>query len=30
MADLLIARIAGDAVPPRTVLPTRLVLRASG
>ena len=29
MADLLLARIAGEPVPPRTVLPTRLVVRAS-
>ena len=29
MADLLLARIAGEAVPPQTVLPTRLVVRAS-
>jgi DNA-binding LacI/PurR family transcriptional regulator len=29
MADLLLALIAGEAVPPQTVLPTRLVVRAS-
>ena len=29
MADLLLARIAGETVPPQTVLPTRLVVRAS-
>ena len=29
MADLLLARIAGEPVPPETVLPTRLVVRAS-
>jgi DNA-binding LacI/PurR family transcriptional regulator len=29
MADLLLARIAGDPVPARTVLPTRLVVRDS-
>jgi DNA-binding LacI/PurR family transcriptional regulator len=29
MADLLLARISGESVPARTVLPTRLVVRAS-
>ena len=29
MADLLLARIAGEPVPRQTVLPTRLVVRAS-
>ena len=29
MADLLLARIAGEPVPRTTVLPTRLVVRAS-
>ena len=29
MADLLLARIVGGEVPPETVLPTRLVVRAS-
>lgn len=29
MADVLLARIAGDEVPTQTVLPTRLVVRGS-
>jgi DNA-binding LacI/PurR family transcriptional regulator len=29
MADLLLARIAGEPVPRETVLPTRLVVRTS-